>query len=140
MSDFVNAAGGERGTEVPTLTWRERWQRMRGAALFAGAALVVIWMLLPLLPVAWGVRFGTPYLTFFSLAVLGAAGFFMLLNWGPIRPPRSGNQSSAFTTTNPIQKTNATSMKNSSAVTAAMIDEWPSVAVYQYGVTSLTAP
>ena len=89
MSDFVNAAGGERGTEVPTLTWRERWQRMRGAALFAGAALVVIWMLLPLLPATWGVRFGAPYLTFFSLAVLGAAGFFMLLNWGPIRQPRS---------------------------------------------------
>jgi hypothetical protein len=35
------------------------------------------------------VHFGTPYLTFFSLAVVGAAGFFMLLDWGPIRAPRS---------------------------------------------------
>jgi hypothetical protein len=62
---------------------------VRGAALFAGAALVVIWTLLPWLPAPWGVRFGTPYLTFFSLAVVGAACFFMLLNWGPIRQPRS---------------------------------------------------
>ena len=89
MSDSVNAAGGERGIEVPALTWRARWQRVRGAALFAAVALMVIWMLLPRLPAAWGVRFGTPYLTFFSLAVAGAAGFFMLLNWGPIRQPRS---------------------------------------------------
>jgi mono/diheme cytochrome c family protein len=35
------------------------------------------------------VRFGAPYLTFFSLAVVGAAGFFMLLNWGPVRQPHS---------------------------------------------------
>ena len=89
MSDFVNAAGGEQGIEVPALTWRQRWRRVRGAVLFAGAALVVIWTGLPWLPAAWGVRFGTPYLTFFSLAVVGAAGFFMLLNWGPVRQPHS---------------------------------------------------
>lgn len=89
MSDFVNAAGGEQGIAAPALRWRERWQRVRGAALFAAGALVVIWAGLPWLPAAWGVRFGTPYLTFFSLAVLGAAGFFMLLNWGPIQQPRS---------------------------------------------------
>jgi len=89
VSDSVNATGGGRGIEVPALTWRARWQRVRGAALFAGAALVVIWTLLPQLPAAWGVRFGTPYLTFFSLAVAGAACFFVLLNWGPIRQPRS---------------------------------------------------
>ncbi|MEK7231041.1 MAG: cytochrome c [Pseudomonadota bacterium] len=91
MSDSVNAAGREQ--EARALTWRERWQRVRCAALVAVAALVVIWMLLPWLPAAWGVSFGTPYLTFFSLAVVGAAGFFMLLDWGPIREPRS-----AFTT------------------------------------------
>lgn len=85
----MDAEGGGQCIEAPALTWRERWQRVRGAVLFAGAALMVIWMLLPLLPAAWGVRFGTPYLTFFSLAALGAAGFFMLLNWGPIRQPRS---------------------------------------------------
>ena len=89
MSDSVAAAGAEQGSAAPALTWRERWQRVRGAALFAAVALMVIWMLLPLLPAAWGVRFGTPYLTFFSLAAVGAAGFFMLLNWGPIRQPRS---------------------------------------------------
>lgn len=89
MSDPVNAAGGERGIGVSALSLRARWRRVRGAALFAGAALAVIWMLLPLLPVAWGVRFGAPYLTFFSLAVVGAACFFMLLNWGPIRQPGS---------------------------------------------------
>ena len=89
MSDFVNAAGGEQGIEAAALTWRERWRRVRGAALFATAALMVIWTLLPWLPAAWGVRFGAPYLMFFSLAVVGAAGLFMLLNWGPIRQPRS---------------------------------------------------
>lgn len=52
-------------------------------------ALLVIWGVLPWLPPAWGVRFGAPYLTFFSLAVLGSAGFFALLDWGPIRQPQS---------------------------------------------------
>jgi len=66
-----------------------RWRRVKGPALFAVAALIVIWGALPWLPAAWGVRFGRPYLTFFSLAALGAAGFFMLLNWGPIRQPGS---------------------------------------------------
>jgi len=57
--------------------------------MFAACALLVIWGGLPWLPAAWGVRFGAPYLTFFSLAVAGAACFFMLLNWGPIRQPSS---------------------------------------------------
>ena len=92
MTDPVNtvsAADQNIGSAAAAPTWRQRWQRVHGAALFAAAALVVIWTLLPWLPVAWGVRFGAPYLTFFSLAVVGAAGFFMLLNWGPIRGPRS---------------------------------------------------
>jgi hypothetical protein len=89
MSDSVTAAGGERGIAAPALTWRGRWQRVRGAALFAAAALLVIWAGLPQLPAAWGVQFGTPYLVFFSLATLGAAAFFVLLNWGPIRQPES---------------------------------------------------
>ena len=96
MTDPVNtisAADQNFGSAAAAPTWRQRWQRVRGAALFAAVALVVIWAGLPQLPAAWGVQFGTPYLTFFSLAVAGAAGFFMLLNWGPIRPPRS-----AFTT------------------------------------------
>ncbi|MBI1965390.1 MAG: c-type cytochrome [Betaproteobacteria bacterium] len=70
-------------------TWRQRGRRVRNPAIFAACALTVIWGGLPQLPAAWGVRFGTPYLTFFSLAAVGAAGFFMLLNWGPIRQPRS---------------------------------------------------
>jgi mono/diheme cytochrome c family protein len=70
-------------------TWRQRGRRVRGPAIFAAAALLAIWGALPWLPAAWGVRFGTPYLTFFSLAALGSALFFMLLNWGPIPQPRS---------------------------------------------------
>src|SRR3990170_2257345 len=79
----------QRGTAVSVPTWRERGRRVRGPAMFAACALLVIWGGLPWLPAAWGVRFGAPYLTFFSLAVAGAACFFMLLNWGPIRQPRS---------------------------------------------------
>ena len=62
---------------------------MRNPVIFAACALLIIWGGLPWLPAAWGVRFGAPYLTFFSLAALGAACFFMLLNWGPTRQPRS---------------------------------------------------
>jgi len=92
MTDPVNTVSAvDRNIEsaAATLTWRQRWRRVRGPVIFAAVALLVIWGGLPWLPAAWGVRFGAPYLTFFSLAVLGAAGFFMLLNWGPIRPPRS---------------------------------------------------
>ena len=92
MTDPVNtvsAADQNIECAAATPTWKQRWRRVRGPAIFAAAALLVIWGGLPWLPTAWGVRFGTPYLTFFSLAVLGAAGFFMLLNWGPIRQPRS---------------------------------------------------
>ena len=92
MTDPVNTVSGvDRNIEsaAATLTWRQRWRRVRGPVIFAAAALLVIWGGLPLLPAAWGVRFGAPYLVFFSLMVIGAAGFFMLLNWGPIRPPRS---------------------------------------------------
>ena len=83
MTDAVDVPAGA----VPT--WRGRWRRVRGPAVFAAAALIAIWGGLPWLPAAWGVRFGAPYLTFFSLAALGAACFFALLNWGPIRQPRS---------------------------------------------------
>lgn len=62
-------------------------QRAKGPAVFALSSLGVIWAVLPHLPAGWGVRFGQPYLVFFSLAVLGAAAFFVLLNWGPIRQP-----------------------------------------------------
>ena len=92
MIDSWNAAAGAaRGSEeaASTLTWRQRWPRVKGPVIFGAAALLVIWGGLPRLPVAWGVHFGTPYLTFFSLAMVGAACFFMLLNWGPIRQPRS---------------------------------------------------
>lgn len=75
------------GASFPT--WGQRARRARAPAIFATCALVVIWGALPWLPAAWGVRFGAPYLTFFSLAVLGSAGFFALLNWGPIRQPQS---------------------------------------------------
>lgn len=92
MTDSRNAAAGaERGSAevTSTLTWRERWRRVKDPVMFGAAALLVIWGGLPWLPSGWGVRFGTPYLTFFSLAVVGAACFFMLLNWGPVRQPRS---------------------------------------------------
>ena len=90
MNDSLNAAG-EHGSEgiAPALAPRERWWRVKGPVLFAAAGLGVIWGGLPWLPAAWGVRFGAPYLVFFSLAVAGSAGFFVLLNWGPIRPPGS---------------------------------------------------
>lgn len=78
---------GESGTAIPALS--SRWQRVKGPVVWAVAALVVIWAGLPQLPAAWGVQFGAPYLVFFSLAALGAAAFFVLLNWGPIRQPES---------------------------------------------------
>lgn len=92
MSD---AAGGDAGAAsgrapaAPVPTWSERGRRVRGPVIFATCALLVIWGVLRWLPAEWGVRFGAPYLVFFSLAVLGSASFFMLLNWGPIRQPRS---------------------------------------------------
>lgn len=92
MTDPVNTvAGADQNIESAAAapTWRQRWRRVRGPVIFAAAALLVIWGGLPWLPAAWGVRFGAPYLTFFSLAAVGAAGFFMLLNWGPVRQPRS---------------------------------------------------
>jgi len=92
MTDSRNAAAAAgRGIEqaASTPTWRERRRRVKGPVIFGAAALLVIWGGLPRLPVAWGVHFGTPYLTFFSLAMVGAACFFMLLNWGPLRQPRS---------------------------------------------------
>lgn len=92
MTDpVINLSEGaqQRETAASVPAWRQRWRRVRGPAIFAASALLVIWGGLPWLPAAWGVRFGTPYLTFFSLAVVGAAGFFMLLNWGPVRQPRS---------------------------------------------------
>ena len=87
--DGLAGAASQRETEASVPTWRQRGRRVRGPAIFAACALLVIWGGLPWLPAAWGVRFGAPYLTFFSLAAVGAAGFFMLLNWGPIRQPRS---------------------------------------------------
>ncbi|MBI3042499.1 MAG: c-type cytochrome [Betaproteobacteria bacterium] len=88
-ADIPSGASPRDETAAPVPTWRERWRRVRGPAIFAAAALLVIWGGLPWLPAAWGVRFGAPYLTFFSLAAVGAACFFMLLDWGPIRQPRS---------------------------------------------------
>ncbi len=65
------------------------WQRIRGPVIFAVVSLTVIWGLLPRVPQNWGIQFGVPYLVFFSLAVLSATLFFILLNWGPIRQPSS---------------------------------------------------
>jgi len=62
---------------------------MKGPIAFAGGALLVIWGVLPLVPAAWGIRFGAPYLVFFTMAALAAAAFFVLLNWGPLRQPES---------------------------------------------------
>lgn len=92
MSDAVKSAPqtgppGAGGVSAPT--WASRWRRIRGPAIFSAAALALIWGALPWAPAAWGIRFGTPYLMFFTLAALGAAAFFALLNWGPIRPPAS---------------------------------------------------
>lgn len=87
--DGPGVSASQGGTEVSLPTWAQRARRARGPALFAACAMIVIWGGLPWLPATWGVRFGTPYLTFFSLAVLGSAGFFVLLNWGPIRQPQS---------------------------------------------------
>jgi mono/diheme cytochrome c family protein len=88
-ADRLAGAASQRETAASVPTGRQRWRRVRGPAIFAASALLVIWGGLPWLPAAWGVRFGAPYLTFFSLAAVGAAGFFMLLNWGPVRQPHS---------------------------------------------------
>jgi mono/diheme cytochrome c family protein len=63
--------------------------RFRCAALFALVGLALIWGGLPQVPAHWGIHFGSPYLIFFSLCVLGSALFFLLLNWGPTRQPHS---------------------------------------------------
>ena len=92
MTDAVDgraAPTSQRVTAAAMPTWKERGQRVKGPAIFTACALLVIWGGLPWLPAAWGVHFGAPYLTFFSLAAVGAACFFALLNWGPIRQPRS---------------------------------------------------
>lgn len=67
----------------------QRWRRVKGPATFAAAALLVIWGAAPLVPAAWGIQFGKPYLVFFSMAALAAAAFFVLLNWGPVPQPES---------------------------------------------------
>jgi len=85
---FADTAS-QREAAVSVPTWRQRGRRVRNPVIFAACALLIIWGGLPWLPAAWGVRFGAPYLTFFSLAALGAACFFMLLNLGPTRQPRS---------------------------------------------------
>ena len=92
MSDAAKAAleteqRSEGGASAPT--WRGRWQRIKGPTVFSVVALAVIWVALPRLPADWGVHFGAPYLMFFSLATVGAALFFALLNWGPIPQPGS---------------------------------------------------
>ncbi len=66
-----------------------RWNRLRGPALFALVSLAVIWGVLTWLPERWGIRFGVPYLAFFSFAALGSALFFVMLNWGPTAQPGS---------------------------------------------------
>ncbi|MBI2310966.1 MAG: c-type cytochrome [Betaproteobacteria bacterium] len=65
------------------------WRRVKGPGIFALAGLAAIWVLLPMVSDSWGIRFGAPYRVFFSLAVLGSALFFILLNWGPIPAPGS---------------------------------------------------
>lgn len=66
-----------------------RWNRLRGPTFFALASLAVIWGVLSWLPERWGIRFGVPYLAFFSFSALGSAAFFVLLNWGPTAQPSS---------------------------------------------------
>lgn len=81
-------AADSEGRPLPSGTQRG-WQRIKGPGIFAVAGLTVIWGLLPLVPDGWGIRFGVPYRVFFSLAVLGSAAFFVLLNWGPLPLPGS---------------------------------------------------
>lgn len=71
------------------LPQRSLWRRVEGPTIFALASLLVIWIALPSLPTGWGIQFGVPYRIFFTLALLGAALFFVLLNWGPIGQPDS---------------------------------------------------
>lgn len=68
---------------------RSLWRRVKGPAIFALASLAVVWIAMPSLPAGWGIQFGTPYRIFFTLALLGAALFFVLLNWGPVGQPSS---------------------------------------------------
>jgi len=66
---------------------RSLWWRVKGPAIFALVSLALIWIAAPSLPARWGIHFGVPYRIFFTLALLGAALFFVLLNWGPTRQP-----------------------------------------------------
>lgn len=72
---------------MPEAQQAARWGRMRGPGLFALASLALIWGALSWLPEHWGIRFGAPYLAFFSFAALASAAFFVLLNWGPTAQP-----------------------------------------------------
>ncbi len=88
MSDPANDARDAAVEGISAAPTRKSlWQRTRGPALFAVFSLGVIWAVLPRVPASWGIRFGHPYLVFFSLAVLGATLLFVLLNWGPSRRP-----------------------------------------------------
>jgi len=78
--------GRAEGTESRP---KSLWLRIKGPVIFSLISLAVIWGLLPRVPPGWGIHFGVPYLVFFSLAVLSAALFFILLNWGPIGKPNS---------------------------------------------------
>ena len=91
MSDRTTplAAGNIGSGATPAAARNRVWRRVKGPAGFAVIGLAVVWIALPQLPAAWGIRFGRPYLVFFSLALVGAALFFVLLNWGPIRRPES---------------------------------------------------
>lgn len=92
MSDRQkNLSRAEIATESPPLAPAQKrlWRRIKGPVIFAAIGLIVIWGLLSQIPQGWGIHFGVPYQVFFSLAVLSAALFFVLLNWGPIRQPSS---------------------------------------------------
>ncbi|MBI4195736.1 MAG: c-type cytochrome [Betaproteobacteria bacterium] len=93
--DAGTGAEKNTGAAAPMPIPGSRWPRLKGPAVFAVVALAVIWGGLPRVPAEWGIRFGTPYLTFFTLAALGAASFFLLLNWGPIRQPASAGMTFA---------------------------------------------
>lgn len=90
MPDCAGDPGTPRRAAIPmTPKGRRRWRRLKGPAIFALVGLAVIWGLVPLMPASWGVRVGMPYQVFFSLAVVGSAAFFVLLNWGPLPLPAS---------------------------------------------------
>lgn len=67
---------------------RARWTIGKGPLLFVSISLAAIWLLLPLIPAEWGLRFGLLHKLFLSGVFVSGGLFFALLNWVSQRAQR----------------------------------------------------